>query len=328
MKKFFVLATLLLSVSSLSFGAISFRFDPTSIGAGNLRTTIEANVSNLLTEIDNAGREGRDLNLLSVKIEANARERLMALWSDIRFVVEAAPGTPIVQKCINDFQGYQVRSIPITIRPYDDSYTESLDRELTVSIDKRGVITGVRPAMESQQDINSILRNATIVDDFARRMEILKWVEDFRCYYNERNINALEAIFSDDALIITGSVVTRQKRRKGDGPTAMQTSIRYEQKTKAQYIASMRRIFRPGYNKHINIEFENISVEQHSTKPNIYFVQLRQKWNTTRYSDDGYLSLVWDFNDPEHPQIHVRVWQPNAVAEMDGVFELDDVFFP
>ena len=39
---------------------------------------------------------------------------------------------------------------------------------------------------------------------------ILDFTERFRTAYNEHNINFLDAIFSDDALIITGKVIERK----------------------------------------------------------------------------------------------------------------------
>ncbi|NVK93272.1 hypothetical protein [Bacteroides sp. L10-4] len=78
------------------------------------------------------------------------------------------------------------------------------------------------------------------VTDVRRRREILKFVEDFRCYYNEKNINALEKVFSEDALIITGSVV--MKKNMGD-LSGGNMKIRYNKKTKQEYITFLSRTF-------------------------------------------------------------------------------------
>ena len=40
--------------------------------------------------------------------------------------------------------------------------------------------------------------------------------------------------------------------------------------------------------------------------------------------DIGYLSLLWDFTDEDHPQIHVRTWQPD---EINGDRILEDEIF-
>ena len=192
-------------------------------------------------------------------------------------------------------------------------------------MNKSGVITGVRPAWELKEDVAKIMTNSNGVADARQRREILKWVEDFRCYYNERNIKALNQVYSDDALIITGSVVT-QRKVQGDGGVRMEQKVNYTVQSKQQYIAKLQNIFKR--NRRINVEFDHISVVMHGSKENIYGVTLHQKWQTNSYKDEGWLFLLWDFNDPEHPQIHVRTWQPDQIVAQGEVFTLDDFFIP
>lgn len=300
---------------------VTFKFSAGTIDAGSLKTKMENNISALLTEIDRAGKAGSDLNLSQINMEPAAKTRLSALWEDARFVCDKSSN---ISKCLNDFQGYQVRAIPITMKPLDSSYEGSLSRELTISLSKAGVITGVRPAWELQEDVSKIMFSPGGVADTRQRREILKWVEDFRCYYNEKNLQALNQIYSDDALIITGSVVT-QRANKGDG-VRLEQNVKYTVQSKEQYINKLSRIFKN--NRRVNVEFDHISVVMHGAKKNIYGVTLHQKWQTSSYSDEGWLFLLWDFNDPEQPQIHVRTWQPEQVVASDGVFTLDDFFIP
>lgn len=300
---------------------VTFKFSAGTIDAGSLKTKMENNISALLTEIDRAGKAASDLNLSQINMEPAAKTRLSALWEDARFVCDKSSN---ISKCLNDFQGYQVRAIPITMKPLDSSYEGSLSRELTISLSKAGVITGVRPAWELQEDVSKIMFSPGGVADTRQRREILKWVEDFRCYYNEKNLQALNQIYSDDALIITGSVVT-QRANKGDG-VRLEQNVKYTVQSKEQYINKLSRIFKN--NRRVNVEFDHISVVMHGAKKNIYGVTLHQKWQTSSYSDEGWLFLLWDFNDPEQPQIHVRTWQPDQVVANDGVFTLDDFFIP
>lgn len=301
---------------------VTFKFSAGTIDAGTLKNKMENNISALLTEINRAGTSQSDLNLSQISMEPAAKTRLTALWSDSRFVCDKSTN---ISKCLNDFQGFQVRALPITMKPIDSSYNGSLCRELTISLNKNGVITGVRPAWELQEDVSKIMFSPGGVADTRQRREILKWVEDFRCYYNEKNLNALNQVYSDDALIITGSVVT-QRKNGGDMGVRMEQSVKYTVQSKEQYINKLSRIFRN--NRRVNVEFDHISVVMHGAKPNIYGVTLHQKWQTSSYSDEGWLFLLWDFNDPEKPQIHVRTWQPNQVVARDGVFTLDDFFIP
>jgi len=57
-------------------------------------------------------------------------------------------------------------------------------------------------------------------------------------------------------------------------------------------------------------------------------VTLHQSWRSSTYNDDGWLFLLWDFNDEEHPQILVRTWQEDQAAAAEGVFSHHDFFFP
>lgn len=303
---------------------VTFKFSAGTIGAGTLKNKMESNISALLTEINRAGASRSNLDLSQINMEPAAKTRLAALWEDAHFVCDKSTN---ISKCLNDFQGYQVRAIPITMKPIDSSYNGSLNRELTISLNKKGVITGVRPAWELHEDVEKILTptgNGGVTDTRMRR-ELLKWVEDFRCYYNERNINALEKVYSEDALIITGSVVN-QRVNAGDGAVRYEQKVNYKVQDKKTYLNKLRIQFKT--KKYINVEFDHISVVKHGAKPNIYGVTLHQTWKSTGYEDDGWLFLLWDFNDPENPQIHVRTWQPEQVVAKDGVFTLDDFFIP
>lgn len=319
----FLILLLILLCPFYGTAGVTFQFSAGSIDAGILKTKMETSISALLTEIDRAGSQGTSLNLSSINMEQEAKVRLNALWDEAaHFVCDRETN---ISRCLNDYQGYQVRAIPITMKPIDSSYNQSINRELTISLNKNGVITGVRPAWELQEDVSKIMQDANGVADTRKRREILKWVEDFRCYYNERNLKALNQIYSDDALIITGSVVM-QRKMHGDIGLRFGQKVNYTVQSKEQYITKLSRMFKN--NSRINVEFDHISVVMHPAKPNIYGVTLHQKWQTSSYSDEGWLFLLWDFNDPERPQIHIRTWQPDQVVSKDGVFTLDDFKLP
>ena len=316
------LLVFLLFTPVILFAQTTFKFSANSINAGSLKNKMENNITNLLNQIDIAGRTGTQVDLSSIDMETEAKNRLLALWEDVAFICDDNTN---VKRCLEDYQGFQVRGIPITVKPKDKDYKGSLNRELTISLNKSGTITGVRLAWELQEDVDSMLKGASSVSDIRQRREILKWVEDFRSYYNEKNIKSLDQIFSNDALIITGSVVT-QRKMTGDMGSMYEEKVKYKVQNKEQYITNLRRVFRN--NARINVTFDHISVMKHGAKPNIYGVTLHQTWRSGGYHDEGWLFLLWDFNDPEHPQIHVRTWQPEQIATKDGLFTLDDFFIP
>jgi len=163
--------------------------------------------------------------------------------------------------------------------------------------------------------INDIL-GGDKVTDLRRRQLILGFVENFRTAYNRKDIDYLDKVFSNDALIIVG----RELRSRGDGLTP---PVHYDVRTKTEYMEGLKRAFQR--NQYINIKFSEIEVMQHTNQgsSNIYGVTLRQDWNTTNYSDTGWLFLMIDFKDENNPLIWVRTWQPINVPR-NQVFWLGD----
>ena len=321
MKRLYLLIPLLLAWGT-TLADIQFKFSSNSTRgvSADTKARMEYSVSALLTEITAAGNGQRELSLSEIRMEEGAKKRLHFLWNDIHLTCVE---NMYVENCLNDMQGYQIRGIDVKVLPLDDTYTQSTDRELTISLNRQGVITGVRLALENNEEVSKILREGSAVSDMAERREILKWVEDFRCYYNEKNIAALEQIYSDDALIITGSVVTSKKIVGDEGPrlNVSHSDVRYKVLDKNEYLKQLRDIFRR--NQKLYVSFDNISVSRDGSRHNIYGVKLKQTWESSTYSDEGWLFLLWDFGDKDHPQIHVRTWQPGSLKE-DEVFSLPD----
>lgn len=322
-----VILALLLIIVGLQLMAdnVTFRFASNSISNATLKAKMEKNISALLTAIQTAGNanDAPTPNLASIDMEPNAKQRLLKMWERLPFVCEDDMN---VERCLNDAQGYQVRGINIIMKPKDDSYNQSEYRQLVISLNRKGCITGIRPAMEMREDVEKVMGAGKDVDDIVRRREILKWVEDFGNYYNERNLDALRQIYSDDALIITGSIVKR--RKNNDIGTTIESSVKYVVHSKEEYLAKLEKTFDVSRNKFIHVDFDKISVVRHGSKPNIYGVTLFQSWNTSTYSDKGWLFLLWDFTDPDRPQIHVRTWQPEQAVNEHGVYTLNDFFIP
>ena len=175
----------LLAVSLSAMANVTFKFSANTISAGALKNTMEQQISRLLTAINHAG--GQPISEAGLQIEPEALKRLNDLYGNVNFTVDKEL---CVSRCLEDVQGYQVRGINVTMHPTDGTYTQSLHRQLTISLNKSGIITGVRLALESQEDMDKIMNGGGAVLDLRRRREILKFVEDFRCYYNEKNLNA------------------------------------------------------------------------------------------------------------------------------------------
>ena len=173
----------------------------------------------------------------------------------------------------------------------------------------------------------NVIRENKEITDLRRRQLILDYVEQFRTAYNQKDLDFLEAIFSDDALIITGTVV---KRKTSDG-IPLPDKITYKKQDKQTYLTNLARVFRN--NTTIRVTFDEIEVMRHPVNKDFYGVTLHQGYTSDNYHDDGYLFLLWDFRDEQQPQIHVRTWQPDAYNSdgtgtkripKDEIFSLSD----
>ena len=163
----------------------------------------------------------------------------------------------------------------------------------------------------------NVLKKGRDVTDHRYREMILDFTERFRTAYNEHNINFLDAIFSDDALIITGKVI---ERKTADG-IRLPDEVIYKKQTKNQYLTNLRRIFNNDKKNLIRVDFDEIKVVRHPSPAleyaRCYGVTLHQSYKSGTYSDEGYLFLLWDFADENKPKIYVRTWQPDAYSK-DG----------
>ena len=198
-------------------------------------------------------------------------------------------------------------------------------QEGVFTLDKDGMVTDFHLALDANLYI-SVMASATEVDDFIRRQLILEYVERFRNAYNLKDLNFLEQIFSDDALIITGKVV-KQVKSDLNRQSLNNNKVVYSKQNKKQYLTNLSGVFKR--NKRINVLFDEIKVVRHPAKADFYGVTLKQGWSADSYSDVGYLFLLWDFTNPDAPQIHVRTWQPdkidvNTPLPEEEIFSIDD----
>ena len=289
-----------------------------------LAQKIGRNISLLLTELNLADEANRQLRLNNIPITTNASKSLQMLWNNLHFSCDR---TRISQHCLTSSSGYEIRNIDITLHPVYDGYEGELSRELTISLSPSGLITGVYLAMQSQS-YNKILREGKTVTDKDRRMSILSFVENFRTCYEEKDIESLREIYSDDALIITGRVI--MKRSVVGEQARLSSTVVYNTQRKEEYLRRLQQTFRR--NRYIKVDFSDPEVERSGSNPNFYAVTLHQHWQSDHYEDDGYLLLLWEFRDDADPIIHVRTWQPDYVGnrrlEEKERFSINDFEIP
>ncbi|HJD74557.1 hypothetical protein GGR06_002750 [Bacteroides reticulotermitis] len=284
---------------------------------GGMKSKIENTSTALLSEINSAFKQNRSLNTAQLNMTQQAREGLAALWENVHFYCD---DSEVVQSCLNASGGYQVRQIPLMLRPDDNSATADDEyQEGVINFDRNGTITRFNLTIGTNIYQNVMKRGQT-VQEVERRQQILSYVEHFRTAYNEKDLPFLDRIFSDDALIITGTVT---KVKKTDGSGITYNKVSYKKQGKQEYLSRLKTSF--AANKYINVRFDDVKVVKHPTKEGFYGVTVHQLYsNSSGYSDDGYLFLLWDFRDSNNVQIHVRTWQPRFVG--DAELPKEDIF--
>lgn len=277
--------------------------------------TAEHNLGVLLTEINRAQEAETTLTTSGLAMNDFALKSLLRIWAVTPFYCDEEEVVDRVW--IFKDGSMMMNHVPLIMTPEDDTFGTDTYQEAVVEFDKRGNITDFRFALDSHKGL-SMERIGTQVTDKEERMVILKTLERFRTAYNQKDIAAIEQMFSDDALIITGHV-TMQKQSEISPAKA---KVEYTRQNKRQYITNLKKAFQR--NGWIDVKFTSIGddggedgygITRSDIDPTKYGVRLRQEWRSSRYSDTGYLFLLWEFpKNGGDPIIHVRTWQPEMVA--------------
>lgn len=318
MKKILLLATMAMIAILVKAESITFTISD-GIDNAAIKSKIETTISRMLTEINMAQDSKRNLNFSAMgNIGTRVQQSMSMLWENSPF---KCTDDDIVEHCITTGTGYQIRNIPLEMKPTGErEFGEDEYQEAVISFDRQGNVESFYLSISMNLYMNVIKSNLELTD-LRRRQLILDYVEQFRTAYNQKDINFLNQVFSEDALIITGTVI-QQKHSEGFSTP----KIKYNKLSKEQYIQKLRGVF--ARNSYIKVTFDEIEVMRHPVNPNFYGVTLLQGWTSGTYHDDGYLFLLWDFTNENAPQIHVRTWQPDKIGgkplPKDEVFSLSD----
>lgn len=281
----------------------------TDVNNNSLQTTMENNVSRLLTSINKAETSHSDsVNFSGISITEDAKEAIAMLWENVhmRVVDDEIVARCTMLKTHYRVRGYEIQNIAVEMKPSDSEYTGNRNQEVTISFDLQGHISDFVISTGIHQ-YTTLMKDAVDLDDMDKRMQILHYVEQFRTAYCQKDLEFMQTIFSSDALIITGRKVIKKSPEFG-----LKATFEYTRHSKSEYLASLSRIFTTA--KYLNVKFSNITIERNGSKPYFYGVTCTQEWNSGRwngfqYSDLGRVFMLWDFSDEEHPVIHVRTWQ-------------------
>lgn len=324
-----MLFVVLLLVASVSAGqAVNVKVNADKgIQNAPVVAKIEQKLSSLLTEINAAQKADRPLNLSGLGLSAGAQKTLNQLWVVAHFY---CCDDEVTDRLWNFRSSYMVRSIPLIIVPdAEDAWAEGTYQEAVVEFDRQGNITDFRFSFSSRLG-ESLEKCSGSAVDIERKAQILAWCDRLATAYNEHNMAFMQKVFSDKALIITGRVVTETNREF----KTMNQKVVFTKQTKKQYLINLQKCF--ANNKWIKVEFDEVGISDGGcstvTRSNVnedfYGVRLHQKYRSSKYSDDGYVFLLWNFKNNDAPQIEVRTWQPDMVngkkIDQDEIISLGD----
>jgi hypothetical protein len=210
---------------------------------------------------------------------------------------------------------------------------------MSFSFDKgvrRSFVEDVVLAFNPEQKIDNIAfgLGKTAEDDILykgvweeqSRMAIMNFLENYKTAYALKRLDYISSVFDDDAVIITGTVVRRANKTvsmENQSQISQEGNliIKKNRQTKDEYLRNLKRCFER--NEFVNIRFSNNDVIKLGTGGESYAIQIAQDYYSTTYGDKGYLMLMVDINDPEHPLIKLRTWQPEKDPQF-GLYEPGD----
>ena len=197
--------------------------------------------------------------------------------------------------------GYLIRGIKarFSFKRNNKSFIEDL-----VFYTKDGLIDGINFGLE-QGAIDDI--NNHSMWDAQSRLVLVNFLENYKTAYALERLDYLNAVFSEDALIIVGNRIPQQKTAEISAVDA--ESYEHNKLTKNQYMKQLEKVF--AKQEYVNIQFEDASVKKTSRTTERYEIVIKQNYYSATYADKGYLYLLADITDPESPIIHVRVWDEN-----------------
>ncbi|MCC8175322.1 MAG: hypothetical protein LUC85_02820 [Bacteroidales bacterium] len=319
-----ILSTLLLLVAVLSItaqDAVTVEITG-GISTDATRRRIEQQTAKLLTAINKAERASSAINYTGVEIDNLAQATLNRSWDQARFRTEDPDVVTFVttlKKKNGVVRGYQLRNIGVEMSSKSTNYDGEPRQEIVIDFSPTGRITDFNFTMPTHV-YASLVKVGEQLDDLDQRLQIIHWCEQFAKAYRDKNRDFMEAIFSDDALIITGKLM--MTRQSGEMGMADGAKVEYVKQNKRQYLSNLYKIFQT--QPYVNVEFDDYRIVRHRSKPQYYGVTLTQKWATKSYQDLGTVFLVWDFSDEDAPKIHVRTWQPMS----EKAFQLNDFKLP
>lgn len=283
-------------------------------GSGNQKK-IESAISDIVNSANVAFKSGVPV-INNSAVSENAKKNIMKIWGVTPFYCnEEKLKLKVLESPGN--KKLEVRNIPLFFKENE----KIVKQECLVTISNSGVIEDFLIGLEGER-YDSLINSGTGVIDQRRRQIILGFVEEYRTAYNKRDIDFIEKVFSDQAVIIKGVVYMKGVESEEILKQVPADKIKFTKMTKTEYVSELRNAFK--VLNYLKVDFERIEIMRHNFNLDLYGVTLFQKWNQGNYKDVGFLFLMIDFRDEDNPKIHVRAWQPEAFVTPDNKIKISD----
>lgn len=138
------------------------------------------------------------------------------------------------------------------------------------------------------------------------RTRIVGFLEDYRTAYATKNLEYLDKVFDDNAVIVLGKRLQVAPQLNKEG-YMNNHRVQFTQLTKREFLRNLRRQFQS--KDYINLHFSQNRIYQLQKSVERYGIEIKQDYYSSNYGDTGYLTLIFDLTNPDQPVIHVRTWQ-------------------
>ncbi|MCR5454341.1 MAG: hypothetical protein K6F33_05085 [Bacteroidales bacterium] len=264
---------------------------------------IENNLSKFFTELQSAYVSNRSLDFSGIIINTTAAQTVKDIWEKSSYFRLPAKEASFYAARMTGKKNLRIMPIPLIFK--QGYFGAGQREEYAITVDREGKILDFLKSNFPLSIEGNELTSGAIFE------KILFFVEKLATAHSTKNIEFLKKIYSDDVMVITGTSISNSfKSFRLDDNTQyiIKNNFKITIKDKTRYINDLIATF--AKNKMVSVQYRDIQIKTHpnSKYQGIYYVYIYQIYNSSTYNDKGYLTLVWDFRQPNNPEILLRTW--------------------
>ena len=201
--------------------------------------------------------------------------------------------------CNKTKNGYEVRGLKVKQKFNDSTY---IDKQLTIGISSEGEIASVSFSINDRlydnlfsRDYVALIQNSndSIINEAGMlaledKKAIVDFVEQYQTSCANRDMDFLNNLFSEDAIIVTGSNI----HRYDSNTNYSKPLISYTKRSKSDHLSVLQKTL--GRKDPVDMQITDIDIKQHPMNKEIYGVTIVQQWKVGRFSDNQTLFLIID----------------------------------